>query len=104
MAKGLMVVQSGPTPGREAEYDEWYSKVHLPEICSVPGFVGGRRFKVHGDSGEYPYLAVYEIETDGEITTPMAEWRRRSSAGETTRSGSVRADPPPIVTVYEEID
>ena len=104
MAKGLMVVQSGPTPGREAEYEEWYSRVHLPEICAVPGFVSGRRYRVHGDGGEYPYLAVYEIESEDDVTVPIAEWRRRSAAGQTTRSGAVRSDPPPIVTIYEQIE
>ena len=47
MPKGVMVVQTGCEPGREDEYNDWYSNTHIPEVLAVPGFVGARRFKVH---------------------------------------------------------
>jgi hypothetical protein len=62
-----MVVMSRPTAGREDEYNEWYQNVHLGELVALPGFKSAQRFRrarslVEG--GVYPYLAVYELETD----------------------------------------
>ena len=62
-----MLVMSQPVAGREDEYNDWYQHVHLHEVVALPGFTSARRFRrarslVAGDT--YPYLAVYEIETD----------------------------------------
>ncbi|HEY6532314.1 MAG TPA: hypothetical protein VIY72_08430 [Acidimicrobiales bacterium] len=98
--RGAMVVQSGPREGREDDFNDWYSNVHVPEVLSVDGFVGARRFRaLDGDH----YLTVYELEAD-DITVPVAEFRDRSAAGETTRSDSLRTDPPPVVTLYELVE
>ena len=46
MPKGIMFVPSGPSsPDREDEYNSWYSKVHIPEVCQVDGITGARRYK-----------------------------------------------------------
>lgn len=106
MAKGIMVVQSRPIPGREDEYNDWYDNTHIPEICSVPGFTGARRFKLAGNpaSGEAPaYLAIYELEAD-EITAPVQEMRARSKAGKQTPTDALSLDPPPVITLYEQLD
>lgn len=97
-----MVVRSGPAEGREDEFNRWYDEVHLPEILAVPGFVSGRRYRATAES-EYPYLAVYEIETDGALEEPIKAWRALSAAGRTTKGAAVRTSPPPVVTVYEEL-
>lgn len=108
MPKGIMVVQSAPSdPAREDEFNDWYSRTHLPEIRAVPGFVSARRYKVH-DAGNgvplaHPYLAIYEIEAD-DLTGPVKELHARSAAGETTSSDALQTDPPPVVTFYELID
>ena len=55
MPKGMMLVQSRPAdPAREDEFNDWYTKTHIPEVCAVPGIVGARRYKVHdrGPDGE----------------------------------------------------
>ena len=44
MPKAIMFVQSRPSsPDREDEYNDWYSRVHLPEILAIPGFTAARR-------------------------------------------------------------
>jgi hypothetical protein len=99
VARGVMVVRSGPAEGREDEYNRWYDEVHVPEILAVPGFVGARRFRaLDGDH----YLTVYDLEAE-DITVPVAEFRARSAAGETTHSDALRTDPPPVVTLYEAV-
>jgi len=108
--KGIMVVQSHPCdPAREDEYNEWYSKTHLPELLAVPGFVTARRYKVHNggaaesDQPTHSYLAIYEIDAD-DLADPVRELRARSAAGQTHTSDALRTDPPPVVTLYELIE
>jgi hypothetical protein len=93
VAKGIMVVQSAPAdPSREDEYNEWYSTVHIPEILSIPGFAAARRYKAPDGS----YLAVYELDDVGAVTALREH--------PTTRSDTLRVDPPAVVTVYELLE
>jgi hypothetical protein len=102
MPKGIMVVQSRPVSAdREDEYNEWYSSVHIPEILAVPGFTAARRYKVIGPDGPV-YVAVYDIEAD-DITAPVKELGARSAAGQHTMSDVLALDPPPVVTIAEQV-
>lgn len=103
MAKGIMVVQTGPVSAeREDEYNDWYSGTHIPEILAIPGFVGARRYKLTGGDGTPSYLAIYEIEAD-DVTAPVKELGARSAAGQHSLSDVLRLDPPPVVSVYEQV-
>ena len=67
MAKCKLVALTTPLPGKEAEFHDWYQNAHLPEIISVPGFVGAQRFQLVAKmmgSDENQYLAIYDAETD----------------------------------------
>jgi len=67
MPKYLLIALNGPTEGEgdEAVYNEWYNDVHVPDLLSLPGVKSARRFKkVRGNRIDWPYAAVYEIETD----------------------------------------
>jgi hypothetical protein len=68
MAKYTFVVLTNPTAGKEAEYNEWYNKIHIPDVLNVQGMVGAQRFKLAdaqmGGAPAHRYLAIYEIETD----------------------------------------
>jgi hypothetical protein len=103
VARGVYVVRTRPVgPDRDDELNEWYDGTHIPELLAVPGFVSARRFRRVGDDGGPEYLAVYEIEAD-DVSAPLRELRRRSAAGETTRSDALQLDPPPVVGLYEEL-
>ena len=39
-------------------------EIHLKDVCSAPGFVGARRFRLADGDSAHRYLAVYEMETD----------------------------------------
>jgi hypothetical protein len=68
MAKYTFVVLTNPTAGKEAEYNEWYNKIHIPDVLNVQGMVAAQRFKLAdtqmGAAPAHRYLAIYEIETD----------------------------------------
>jgi hypothetical protein len=60
-----LVVLSNPAPGKEDEYNEWYTNVHIPDVVRCDGFTGGRRYKIgQGFDAPHKYMAIYEMETD----------------------------------------
>ncbi len=82
MSKYTFVVMSNPTtPAQEAEYNEWYNKIHIADVLNVPGFVAAQRFKLADaqfadGKPAHRYLALYEIETD-DLRGSFAELQKR---------------------------
>ena len=66
MAKWLLVVETNcADTAREAEFNEWYDKTHLPDVLETPGFVSATRYEnTEPAAGKAKFLATYEIETD----------------------------------------
>jgi hypothetical protein len=100
-------VQSDPSSAeREAEYNDWYSKTHLGELCAIPGIVAARRYRVHdagipgSDSSPQKYLAIYELEAD-DVGAPIDELQKRAADGKIELSGALQMSPPPVATLYE---
>jgi hypothetical protein len=76
VAKYVFVVFTEPVEGRDAEYNDWYSDVHIPDVLRLDGIVAARRFKLAAmdppQNGHPPYLALYEIEIDDISKIPAA--------------------------------
>lgn len=67
MANYKLVVLTNPVAGRDAEYNDWYNKVHLRDVTAVPGYRSAQRFRLANPMGfdhQWQYLALYEVETD----------------------------------------
>ena len=69
LVKCRLVVNSNPKPGREREYNSWYSEQHLPDVLKAPGMKSAERMVVVEDSGyridlKHRYLTIYDVETD----------------------------------------
>jgi len=66
--KTYLIVLSNPIKGKEKEYNEWYSNIHLQEIVKIDGFISAQRFKLaeeqQMDNQTYKYMAIYEIENE----------------------------------------
>jgi len=62
--RGLYFVFSNCTdPKRTAEFNRWYSHVHLPVLRPTRGLVSARRFCIaRPQPGQPQYLALYEFE------------------------------------------
>jgi hypothetical protein len=94
MAKYTFVVLSNPTtPAQEAEYNEWYNKIHIPDVLNVPGFVAAQRFTLaDAQFGDGPhahrYLALYEIETDDAKAT-LKELQKRVGTADMVMSDGI---------------
>ena len=79
MATYFYVVLTKATPGKEAEFHEWYDAQHLPDCVNVPGVKAARRYKLLnavGADGAEPFefnsLALYEMETDDPVAVAKA--------------------------------
>jgi hypothetical protein len=71
-------------PGREDEFNSWYSNVHVQDVLTVPGFRQAQRFELEPDvsmPSEWRYLVIYEIETD-DLKATLGELKRRHSSGQ----------------------
>ncbi|CAN0450435.1 unnamed protein product [Phaeothamnion confervicola] len=65
--KHIVVVLTEPTEGREAEYNDYYEKLHLDEVLATTLMTSAQRFKLSDQQGQacpLPYLALYEVEAD----------------------------------------
>ena len=52
-------------PAREKEFNDWYDKVHLPDVLETRGFRRATRYeKREPAEGEGKFLALYEVETE----------------------------------------
>lgn len=99
MTRGVLYVTSHPSSAeREAEYNDWYDHVHLPDVCAVPGFLGGRRY-APVDGG--PYVALYDIEGE-DLRAVAAELFARVGDGRIPISDVMASDPAPEIRILAE--
>lgn len=65
MAANVMVVLSNSKPELDAEFNDWYTNVHVVDVVDkLDGFDSAQRFELAPnqiEQGEYRYLAIYEI-------------------------------------------
>lgn len=55
--------------GREAEYDEWHTREHVPERVACPGFRRGRRYAC-ADHPTHRWFTLYEVDDLSAFDTP----------------------------------
>jgi hypothetical protein len=55
--------------GREAEYDAWHTREHVPERVSAPGFLSGRRY-VNPAHPVHRWFTLYDVAHLGCFETP----------------------------------
>jgi hypothetical protein len=106
--KGILFVQSNPSsPDREDEYNKWYSTVHIPDVCAVPGVTGASRFRLSDATPVGPdvprYSAVYELEAD-DLKDVIGEIASRAMDGRMNMSDAMAMDPVPSMVIYELMD
>jgi hypothetical protein len=109
MARAILLSYTGlADPSREAEFAQWWDDVHIPEVCSTPGFVSGRRFLASEAQrsslvGPPPrYLSVYELDAD-DIAAVVESLEARVTAGEISAppEGLLAPNTTHEVTVFE---
>jgi hypothetical protein len=56
--------------GREAEYDAWHTREHVPERVAAPGFLSGHRYVDRGHP-VHRYFTLYDVADLGAFRTPQ---------------------------------
>jgi len=101
-ATGVMLVLTAPTPGvSEAEFNDWYDNVHVPEILAgVPGVVSVQRYRLAQAPSvtSLPFLAVYTIDRPSEEV--MASF---AAAGLSMSEVLDTSSSPPQTLVYDNL-
>jgi hypothetical protein len=60
----IQIVASESTPEKEAEFNRWYSEVHVPMFFGYQGLKRASRYQRIGeDNKSARFLALYEFET-----------------------------------------
>ncbi|MFO1413473.1 MAG: hypothetical protein U1F10_06100 [Burkholderiales bacterium] len=59
--RAFLALWNDIAPAREAEYDRWHTREHVPERVGVPGFRGARRY-VHRARATHRYFTLYELD------------------------------------------
>lgn len=67
MPKYNLIALTNPVPGREDDFNDWYTDVHLADVLKLPGVMAAQRFRMSRTQHrlgpfEHQYMAVYEIE------------------------------------------
>ena len=84
----VMLVFANPIPGREAEFNDWYTNTHMGDLLQLQGWVGAQRFRIvtnvqprlstagylHG------YLIIWELE-ETDASTALARMTAAISGG-----------------------
>ncbi|HMK85754.1 MAG TPA: hypothetical protein VK437_07335 [Steroidobacteraceae bacterium] len=104
MPRYKFVVMTKPVAGREREYNDWYQNVHLRDVVAIDGIQSAQRFRlslsVQADPPPFPYLAIYEIETE-DIEGTIEEMKRRTQSGEMFISNAMSGEL--FAAAYEEL-
>lgn len=78
----ILVGLSGPQPGRDDDYNTWYTEKHVRDALKVIGTA--ERGKLDRTQGgvepPFPYIAVYEVETD-DLDATLAELEKACAEG-----------------------
>jgi hypothetical protein len=67
--RGLLLTMTEPPAAMEEEFNAWYESEHLPERLSIPGFRSARRWVTDCGPGEGKYLATYELDSLGVLSS-----------------------------------
>lgn len=67
-AKALLAVWMNPAPEREDDLNRWYAEEHFPDRLAMPGWLRGRRYV--SLEGEHKYVALYDLEDLGALSSP----------------------------------
>jgi hypothetical protein len=100
MAKALLLAWSSPaSPDQVAEFEEWYTRTHIPQVrAAVPSITSVSRYELVDPGSPEPsnrYLAVYEID-DTDVAAAAAAMGESAAAGriEMTTAMNTTQEPP----------
>lgn len=67
--KAILFSEMTPVTSWEGDFNDWYDTHHIPVRMVCEGFLSAQRFR-NTTPGSRSYLAVYELDSLGALTTP----------------------------------
>lgn len=67
--RGLLLTMTEPPAAMEEEFNAWYDTEHLQERLAITGFRSASRWVADLARGEGRYLATYELDSPGVLTS-----------------------------------
>jgi hypothetical protein len=65
----VQIVASESTPEKEADFNKWYTDIHIPMLMGYKGVKQASRYQRMGDDEQgAKFLAIYEFETKEAMT------------------------------------
>jgi antibiotic biosynthesis monooxygenase (ABM) superfamily enzyme len=64
MAITIFVVRATITKDKEAAFNTWYNREHVPQVLQYNGAVSARRYKKILGEDKFQYMAVYEFASE----------------------------------------
>jgi len=77
--QSLLIVQMNPVPGREDEFNNWYSNVHIRDVMRMDGGISAQRFVQRevqtgfATPAEHRYVAFYEVADTAALSQAHAD-------------------------------
>ena len=94
MNRGLLLTMTEPPPRLEEEFNAWYDDEHMAERLAVPGFRSARRWVADAKPGEGKYLATYELDSPGVLTSAVYLARLNNPTPWSAQPEELRGFPP----------
>jgi hypothetical protein len=99
----LLFVFANPMAGKDAEFDDWYTNIHIPDLLSLPGYYAAQRFRlVDPQSFTHSRLVIWHVEGDRDVASSAVRdalqtgKTRKSDAFDWTPGASLSATFEPI--------
>ena len=103
-AQHIFIALTNPAPGREAEFNQFYDDIHVPDVLGSQGWVAAQRYRLSSEqrpdqSPPWMYLAVYEVTCpEGEILAPL---KLRPDVGPQGRPAAAVGRRPPGLDLHQ---
>ena len=81
MAVAIFTVKTTIPAAKEAAFNEWYHREHIPDVLKYKGAVSARRFKAILPEDRFQYMALYEFQDEQTLREFLAsshlEWLKK---------------------------
>ena len=98
--QSILVVHLNPLPGRDSDFDQWWTYVHIRDVMCLTGSLGVQRFRRHR----------HQLHHDAQTHIPHHEWltiyeiaNTRASVAEHLRDGATERMPISDGAEYETV-
>jgi hypothetical protein len=96
----VYLVFANPIPGREAEFNDWYTNVHMGDLVQLPGWTGAQRFRIvttvqpPPSTGGYRhgYLMIWDLEA-ADANGPLSMSTAAIAGGKSRRGAAFNYNP-----------